>query len=1270
VAGDFTGDGRTDLAVAGFDPTTEQSVVEVLLGSGDGTFRTAAPVDLGGFSTTSLVAGDFTGDGRTDLAVAGFDPTTEQSMVEVLLGNGDGTFHTTTPVDLGILYGQFSLVAGDFTGDGRTDLAFTGLDNATGQSAVEVLLGNGDGTFRTAAPVDLGGFSTTSLVAGDFTGDGRTDLDVLGVVPLSGQGMVELLLGNGDGTFRTVAPVDLGGFSTNTIVAGDFTGDGRTDLAFSRNSDIQVELSTGNGQFVQPDNLSDSVYDTPLVANPGDGNDDVFVVDQSGNILWRKGETQAPGSFAPPITINLGSPSRDIAFVPTRSGPILASVDLRDDAVSLFAYRGGQFVKIGSLPTGAIPAQVIAAALTGNGNTDLLVRNAGDGTVSVYRGDGNGGFVRQADVPIGFGASDIALADLDGTGQLDLVITNQVTGTVSVLPSNGNGTFGDPRVYQAGAGPYALGADPKGNAELASDEATAGLAVGTFTPGAKADIAAIDPGSNSFAILAGLGGGALANPQVILTSTPATLVRSGDFTGNGLDDLAILGPDGVTIYLADGHGGFEPPTTYATGPNPTGLTVADVNGDRIPDLLVGNAYGDVLVLVGDGHGGFAPYHNLDGQVALAVASLGAQGQDTFAFSAKGLNQVAAQAVGAWGPQVVGDRAQGILDPGAVVLADLNGDGIPDLIVANGGGNDVLVYPGLGGGQYGPAQAFPVGTDPVGVTVARLNGDNNPPDLVVANHGSNDLSILIGQGQGSSWTLVPQERLKTGAGPTATVVQDINGVPNLFVSDSGANEVRQLKGVGNGFFDDLHYTTYTTGSNPGPLFVDNFTGNPGQLDLVTINAGSNDLSLVPDINGGNVVAQSIPSGGVQPVAAVEGSFGGTGGGNDLLVANNGDGHLALFLSGADGLTLAQTSEEPDLPNPSALAIDENGHIFGDNQGDELAIPVILVPGYTTGSREVVILQKEGGPPVLPKGPEYETGPTLQPLNPTNPSLPVISTLLPVIVAMPTEGGVPGVPSAASSNETTGQGQEGEGTATTSQVQSSTNQGQSSVAVAAGSGGSAAGTTSGQSQAQAGVVAAPSVTVAAALPNQAPLKGEIASTSGGGEPEKDEGPVVPARPQPNPTSVAQFVAGLDVSFAKARLRALQGALWGPVTQTESSESASRMLSALLARRSPIIVGQGSPALTLAIEPAHAALSAADPSDTASPPVDAAEARPKMPCPSDHPSIEETPEVGPTPLNVAVAAVGLATVAWAHTHWYRTGSPRRRYRFALPGREATRP
>ncbi len=101
--------------------------------------------------------------------------------------------------------------------------------------------------------------------------------------------------------------------------------------------------------------------------------------------------------------------------------------------------------------------------------------------------------------------------------------------------------------------------------------------------------------------------------------------------------------------------------------------------------------------------------------------------------------------------VLANQSTGLLDPGAVALADLNGDGIPDLIVANSGSNNVLIYPGLGNGQFGPAindaNGYFVGTNPVGITVANLTGVKGAlPDLVVADQGSNEVSILFNQSQ--------------------------------------------------------------------------------------------------------------------------------------------------------------------------------------------------------------------------------------------------------------------------------------------------------------------------------------------------------------------------------------------------------------------------------------------------------------------------------------------------------------------------------------------
>jgi hypothetical protein len=972
VAGDFNGDGRLDLAMA---DDNDPGTVSVLLGNGDGTFAAPVNYDVGEYPL-GIVAGDFTGDGRLDLAVTNDIASSQNGTVSVLLGNGDGTFQPQVTYAVGFLPG--AIVASDFTGDGRLDLAVANgyfcTNSPSGDSTVSVLMGNGDGTFQPQVTYPIES-EVSWMTTGDFEGNGRQDLVIGsyvgnqllinngdgtfqpartlpgsysggGVGDFNGDGKLDIagaqevkndvavMLGNGDGTFAPPKTYAIPGSDPTAIVAGDFNGSGHPGLATVniRSNNVSVLLGNGDGKFTAAGSFVTTPHATPLVADVnGDGTDDVLVVDGSGNDLYRQGVPGQPGSFLPPVAVNAGFPSRDIAWVPsTMDGPLLASVDAHDDAISLYSWRNGGFVRIGSLATGQLPAQVIAADLNGNGLDDLVVRNAGDGTLTVYFNNGSGSFWTGFDrpflppvtIPVGLGVSDVRAIGTVPDGHLDLVVTNKLTGQVSVLDNRGDDTFDAPVPYGAGTGLSAI--DAGSTPEVTSLDATAGVVGAPMVPGGPTDLVTINPGSNTLGVLAGLGGGSFANPAAIPTPGPAKVVRMADFNHDGIPDLAVLTSQGVSIYMGDGKGGFSSPTTYDAGTDPTGLSVADLLGNGQLDLLIGNDYGDVLVLVGNGDGTFRPFEPVKGAIALAVADLTGNGATDFVFADQSLNRVTvvygSTNQNSSGPHVIGSQASGVLAPGAVLLADLNGDGIPDLVVANSGGNNVLVYPGLGNGQFGPSidgtQGFPVGTDPTGLAVADLNGQ---PDLVVADTGSNDVSILLGQGNGSTWTLVSGPRIKTDAGPVAVAVGDLLGgtQTDLAVANSGADDVQIFPGVGGEFFNDQPQATRTipVGQDPSALFLGDFNGlGPG---LSTLNAGSNDGTLIALAGAANPVIQSFPTGGGAPTAGFAGDFTHDGF-TDLVVGNNADGHLALLMGGAGGLSLSQTMVSAEAPNPTGLS----------------------------------------------------------------------------------------------------------------------------------------------------------------------------------------------------------------------------------------------------------------------------------------------------------------------------------------------------------------
>jgi hypothetical protein len=241
IAGDFNGDGNMDLAIGtnGLVGGNHASFLTVMLGNGNGTFTTVPSMPPLGSNPGAILVADFNGDGKLDVATANYNG----NNVDVLLGNGDGTFTAASGSPITVGLNPYALVAGDFNGDGKLDLAVT----ISGGNTLAILLGNGDGTFSPAPTPPTTGSSPTSLAVGDFNGDGKLDLAVGG----ASDGTIWILLGNGDGSFSPAPGSPLTATQTFALVAGDFNGDGKQDLAVSDtgNSTVTVFLGRGDGTF-------------------------------------------------------------------------------------------------------------------------------------------------------------------------------------------------------------------------------------------------------------------------------------------------------------------------------------------------------------------------------------------------------------------------------------------------------------------------------------------------------------------------------------------------------------------------------------------------------------------------------------------------------------------------------------------------------------------------------------------------------------------------------------------------------------------------------------------------------------------------------------------------------------------------------------------------------------------------------------------------------------------------------------------------------------
>ena len=764
---DFNKDGRNDLLCATYGDLNAS--LQVLFGNGDGTFQaaiaTALPPSPSNSSNAGVYAvGDFNNDGVPDAIVV--YPYDAKSYV--LLGDGSGSFRTPIPF---ISFGENPIppILVDLNGDGKLDIFFT-IGNS-------VVLGNGDGTF---GPMIYSSYASNydTCVLHDMDGDGRPDAicGFYGLGPTSSDGVrgAEQIIfhGNGDGTFNTASPLaykvfnNASDYSTGQgrysypVAIADVNGDGIPDVLAASSDGLAVLLGGPNLTFSAPQNFAlagnshgynpFSRYTHTITDIDGDGVPDVTMAGPNGIFI---AYGQHDGTYLSAPEYEVAEEINYASFADFNGDGIIDVAASGDTSLKLSLGNGdGTFGTPVAQPITNIEfygtnAHIAHGDFNGDGQQDLLAIGtpilSGAQNLYMQLGHGDGSFdapvlVSATTIADSASISDAAVADLNQDGRSDIVemsVSSPQQGQIVSMLANGSGTTfnivnSTVPSEPSGYGFYYANSQP---------------AVADFNHDGKLD--AVYGAISNLYVVNGNGDGSFASNGLIFPipmsggfSSEGTIgVATADFDGDGNQDFVALvlygnlfdlypepSSTAAWVYYGKGDGTFSTPVLAGSFDRYyLGVATGDLNRDGLIDLVFKTG------------GLWAPAAGMNKPVVREAGN-----EVGVVHSLVGRR---------FGPETNYTGGNGI---SSSAIVDLNGDGYPDMIFANGD------LSGAGVGSVQLASSVTVLLNSGGKRVVTGTLVASPEPSVVT--GAFNLSA----------TLVPPSG---GASPTGSVTFYVDGV---------------------------------------------------------------------------------------------------------------------------------------------------------------------------------------------------------------------------------------------------------------------------------------------------------------------------------------------------------------------------------------------------------------------------------------------------------------------------------------------------------------
>ncbi len=872
---------------------------------------------------------------------------------------GIGSSDFSAKVDITAGTRPFHSAISDLDGDGKPDLIVANRQSNS-ISILRNISTNGSITAGSFAPkVDFTvGTEPVFVATGDIDGDGKPDIAVVNINSNSISILRNTATSGSISATSFAAGVD---FTTGnqpfSLAIGDLDADGKADMAVVNNTlnTISLYRNTSTNGTINVNSFSARVdFSTGTGSNPisiaigdlnGDSKPDMVVANQTtNNISIFQNSVIAGffnvGSFLPKVDISTGASAQSVALGDLdRDGKLDIAVANNNGIVSVFRNinnAGGIFPSSfeSKVDFSAGGRGLAIGDLTGDGKPEMVSVNLSVGSVSILTNNTVSGsissssFSTKVDFTTGEFPFSTAIGDLDGDSKPDLVIGyNNSTNLISVLRNV------DPPPTPPTITSFTQNVKPGDPVSIVGTNFNTSAANNIVFFGAtRATVTAITTGFSTSVLTVIVPTGATYGPISVLN------------TGNGLTAYSlsnfnpIYSPAKTSITTRD----FAPKVDFASGSNPFSVVIGDFDGDGKPDMAVASSISNSFVSV---------YRNTSTTGSINTGSFA----DKIDFSTGS-------------------------SPYVLSMGDLDGDGKPDLAIANTADATISVLRNtstIGSISFAARVNFPTGTGPYSVAIGDLDGDGKP-DLAVANFSSNTVSVYRNNSTLGSISFSAKVDFTTGTNPRSVSIGDLDGdsKPDLAVANITSNNVSVFRNTSTrGSIDAGSFAAkvdFTTGDAVSVTIGD--LDGDGKSDLVVANYISNSISLLRNTaNSGSIGPSSFAAKvdfetGTLPYLVSLSDFDGDGK-PDLAVANSGSGFVSVYRNTATSgiLNIASLAPRVDLITIGGQRSIAIGDLDGDGRPD------IAVPNYTLNAASV--LQN-----ILPSNTINSTG-TLTTLNTT-------------------------------------------------------------------------------------------------------------------------------------------------------------------------------------------------------------------------------------------------------------------------------------------------